>query len=423
MGRNLSDCPITTYEDYRSVIESSASINALTAENVTFWGVSTGTTGPQKRFPLSKSYLKAYETAAKTFLMNLLSRKPSMLSGKVASFVVPMNGEIHGSTGVMHIGQAIYQSMPAISGLFYAIPKHVYADENLYNKQHVFQLLKSDISLITASVPSSVLALKTNIALYLEKQLEQLKGTKRYQLLKQIDPADFTLCDIWPNLNLVLAWQTSICKASSAELKKVAGEAQVVNQAYAATEGFFNIYVEDDKPVLYPIDFIYEFIKPEQPETILKPWDIQESEEYEILITSPMGFVRYRIGDIIKCTGFYNKLPMIEFVRKTRNQVSLGWVTIDESEIIDVLLKLGINDFDLVSVRINNSGQGLVITLHQRFATQIESFDRRLAEINRDFAREQQEGRIDPSRVVIQNNIPRPAKHAQTKDQVLIVAT
>ncbi|MCG8333573.1 MAG: GH3 auxin-responsive promoter family protein, partial [Proteobacteria bacterium] len=54
VGRNLSDYPITTYEDYRSVIESSASINALTAENVTFWGVSTGTTGPQKRFPLSK---------------------------------------------------------------------------------------------------------------------------------------------------------------------------------------------------------------------------------------------------------------------------------------------------------------------------------------------------------------------------------
>ena len=156
----------------------------------------------------------------------------------------------------------------------------------------------------------------------------------------------------------------------------------------------------------------------ESQNTILKPRELQVNKEYELLITSPMGLVRYRIGDLVKCIGFYHKLPTIEFLRKTKHELSLGWVTISENEVIDVFMQQGINDFDLVKVRLQETGQGLEISIHEKYANAVRDFDTRLGELNPTFRREIDKGRIYPTIISIKNDIPTIKKHAQTKDNV-----
>ena len=48
-----------------------------------------------------------------------------------------------------------------------------------------------------------------------------------------------------------------------------------------------------------------------QPETLLID-ELKEGESYELLITNIDGLYRFRLGDVIKVVGFYNKSPIIE---------------------------------------------------------------------------------------------------------------
>jgi len=418
-GKSLEDCPVTTYDDYEEIIHQSVDKNTLTDEEIIFWGISTGTTGSPKLFPVSKNFLKSYKKGSRTFYYYTLQRHKKVLNGKQAIFVVPMNGEKHGSKPVAYLGQCMYQSLPKLADYSYAIPRSVYADENLYEEKHVRHLLDSDVSALLASVPSSIISLKPKIESFLVNRLEELSASTRYNYLKNINPHHFTLKDIWPNLALVLCWKTAVCKVSIPAVKEIVGDVKIENQFYAASEGFFNIYVDDTTPLLYPIDFIYEFLD-ESENKILKPWELEVNKEYELLITSPMGFVRYRIGDLVMCKSFHQQLPCIEFVRKAGDVLSLGWVTISENEIINVLAEQGVQDLDSVSVGLQEAHLGLSIAIHKKYISQIKDFDKKLSELNHGFQRELGEGRITPTKVVENNAISEIKKHAQTKDKVLV---
>jgi hypothetical protein len=77
-------------------------------------------------------------------------------------------------------------------------------------------------------------------------------------------------------------------------------------------------------------------------ENLLDLWELKKDQEYEIFITNNMGLVRYRLQDIVKCTGFFHQSPIIYFERKASSQISLGLVTISENELVKVCFDLNI---------------------------------------------------------------------------------
>ena len=40
---------------------------------------------------------------------------------------------------------------------------------------------------------------------------------------------------------------------------------------------------------------------------------------YEIVLTTPMGLTRYRLGDVIQVTGFFNQCPTYKFQYRYRH--------------------------------------------------------------------------------------------------------
>lgn len=40
---------------------------------------------------------------------------------------------------------------------------------------------------------------------------------------------------------------------------------------------------------------------------------VELKQQYEVVLTTPMGLYRYRTGDVIKITGFYHQCPVYEF--------------------------------------------------------------------------------------------------------------
>jgi hypothetical protein len=89
-----------------------------------------------------------------------------------------------------------------------------------------------------------------------------------------------------------------------------------------------------------PGAFIHEFL-PLGAEAVsgnlMAPWELEEGELYEIVFTTKMCLVRYRVGDIVRCSGFLHKCPLIQFHSRAAREISLGVATLSEGQVIEAL--------------------------------------------------------------------------------------
>ena len=67
---------------------------------------------------------------------------------------------------------------------------------------------------------------------------------------------------------------------------------------------------------------------------------LEMGREYELVITNLSGFYRYRIGDVIRVTGFHNQSPMIVFSYRKKQLVSMYGEKITESVMHHAITKL-----------------------------------------------------------------------------------
>ncbi|XP_065870410.1 probable indole-3-acetic acid-amido synthetase GH3.1 [Euphorbia lathyris] len=61
--------------------------------------------------------------------------------------------------------------------------------------------------------------------------------------------------------------------------------------------------------------------------------DVEVGKEYELVITTYAGLYRYRVGDILRVTGFHNLAPQFHFVRRKNVLLSIDSDKTDEAEL------------------------------------------------------------------------------------------
>ncbi|KAL0357674.1 UNVERIFIED_CONTAM: putative indole-3-acetic acid-amido synthetase GH3.1 [Sesamum calycinum] len=61
--------------------------------------------------------------------------------------------------------------------------------------------------------------------------------------------------------------------------------------------------------------------------------DVEIGKEYELVITTYAGLCRYRVGDILRVTGFHNSAPQFQFVRRKNVLLSIDSDKTDEAEL------------------------------------------------------------------------------------------
>ncbi|KGN57485.1 probable indole-3-acetic acid-amido synthetase GH3.1 [Cucumis sativus] len=61
--------------------------------------------------------------------------------------------------------------------------------------------------------------------------------------------------------------------------------------------------------------------------------DVEMGKEYELVITTYAGLYRYRVGDILRVTGFHNAAPQFHFVRRKNVVLSIDSDKTDEAEL------------------------------------------------------------------------------------------
>ncbi|XP_068663082.1 jasmonoyl--L-amino acid synthetase JAR6-like [Aristolochia californica] len=134
--------------------------------------------------------------------------------------------------------------------------------------------------------------------------------------------------ELWPQAKFVSAILTGSMEPYVGKLRHYAGDRlALVSWVYAASEGMIGINarprtsVESVAYAVGPGNGYFEFIPLkrrglyEESEPV-RLTDVRIGEIYEVVITNFAGLYRYRLGDVVKVSGFYNSTPELQFMRR-----------------------------------------------------------------------------------------------------------
>lgn len=131
---------------------------------------------------------------------------------------------------------------------------------------------------------------------------------------------------IWPKVEWLYGMGTGALSLYAKKLRRYIGEDMPIHYlGYTATEAFMAVPIELDsfEYVMLPQNGVYEFRPVDCPDydNLLTIKDLEPGKEYELILTNMSGFYRYRIEDVVKCTGYYHQSPKITFCYRL-NQIA-----------------------------------------------------------------------------------------------------
>ncbi|XP_031479887.1 probable indole-3-acetic acid-amido synthetase GH3.1 [Nymphaea colorata] len=151
---------------------------------------------------------------------------------------------------------------------------------------------------------------------------------------------------IWPRTKYLDVIVTGAMAQYIPTLNYYGGGLPLVCTMYASSECYFGLNLN---PLSHPSEVSYtimpnmgyfEFLphdldQPhEQSHTeLLDLADLQLGKEYELVVTTYSGLYRYRVGDILRVSGFHNSAPQFHFVRRKNVALSIDSDKTDEAEL------------------------------------------------------------------------------------------
>jgi hypothetical protein len=225
--------------------------------------------------------------------------------------------------------------------------------------------------------------------------------------------------DYWPKDCVIGNWMGGSVGAYLRHYPRYYGATPVRDVGLIASEGRMTIPMEDGTPsgVLDISSHYYEFIPQEeagspQP-TVLAAHELVEGRAYFILLTTAYGLYRYNISDVVRCTGYFNGTPLVEFLSKGAHFANLTGEKVSEHHVTGAMTEV-LRELDLTLTAYSVAPcwddelpyyslfieRGDVAGRDQ--AAQLASaLERRLAEINIEYASKRESRRLGPMRLAL----------------------
>ncbi len=145
--------------------------------------------------------------------------------------------------------------------------------------------------------------------------------------------------DVWPNFGLLGLWLGGPLTAYLKFLPEYFGDIPKRDLGLIASECRMTVPLEDNSPagVLDLFGTFFEFVPVEemnstQP-TFLLPHELQEGRDYYVLLTTSSGLYRYDIQDVVRCVGWHDRTPLIEFLHKGKHISSITGEKLSEIQV------------------------------------------------------------------------------------------
>ena len=123
------------------------------------------------------------------------------------------------------------------------------------------------------------------------------------------------LAALWPNLQVISCWDRGRAAAAAAALRSALPGVMVEGKGLLATEGVVTIPWTGGAHVAALSSHVLEFEEVANGRALALA-DLAEGATYGVLLTTGGGLYRYRLGDLVRCTGFCARTPTLEFVSR-----------------------------------------------------------------------------------------------------------
>jgi hypothetical protein len=254
----------------------------------------------------------------------------------------------------------------------------------------------------------------------LERRIRK-QHPERARALEEIVQRTGTLYpkDCWPTGCVIGNWMGGSVGAYLRHYPRYYGDTPVRDIGLIASEGRMTIPMRDGTPsgVLDVTSHYFEFIPEEeagspQP-TVLAAHELQEGRAYFILLTTAYGLYRYNISDVVRCTGFHNGTPLVEFLSKGAHFANLTGEKVSEYHISGAMadvqrtLDLTLTAYSVAPCWDDEQPYYCLFIERPDLADReqgvqlMAALERRLAEINVEYASKRESHRLGPMRLAL----------------------
>ena len=180
-----------------------------------------------------------------------------------------------------------------------------------------------------------------------------------------------------------------------------------------ASEGRLTVPVDDHTAagVLAVHASFFEFVPEERIEDPAPPvalaHELEVGRRYYVLLSGSNGLYRYDLNDVVEVTGFHHRTPLVAFVRKGRDMLSITGEKLHLNHVLAAIgeaerrTRLAVGQFRLVpdlgrmryDLLLEPASPAAPDSAPEDFA---DAFDAALAGANAEYAAKRRSGRLDP---------------------------
>jgi hypothetical protein len=378
--------PVAPYEYFEPYIQRvmKGETKALLADpRIHMFALTSGTTKARKFIPVTQQYLADYKRGWNIWGLKVYrDHKPVWLrpivqmSGDWQEFTTEAGipcGAVTGLTATMQLrivrwlycvppglGRvkdpaskyyvALRLSMPRKVGLIIAANPSTLVNLAKAGDQHKEALIRD----IHDGTLSAHVDIPGDVRAALERRIRK-RHPERAKELEALARAAGTLYpkDYWASNCVVGTWTGGSVGAYLRHFPRYFGETPVRDVGLIASEGRMTIPWSDATPsgILDITTNYFEFIPEEEVSSpqpnVLGAHELQVGRNYYILLTTSYGLYRYHIYDVVRCTGYHNQTPTVEFLSKGSLFSNLTGEKVSEYHVsgamTDVLQHLNLN--------------------------------------------------------------------------------
>ncbi|GLJ36869.1 hypothetical protein SUGI_0744920 [Cryptomeria japonica] len=201
--------------------------------------------------------------------------------------------------------------------------------------EHVWQELCSDIKEGKLSERITVPSMRAAVSKLLKPNPDL--ADEIYEKCKHNQNWQGIIPQLWPGAKYIYAIMTGSMELYLRKLRHYAGNLPLLSADYGATEGWIAANIdpttspENTTFTAVPNFAYFEFIPLH---VHLEEWkldqsvatahytesepvgltEVKDGQDYEVVVTTFGGLYRYRLGDIVRITGFYNSTPQLSYL-------------------------------------------------------------------------------------------------------------
>lgn len=318
----------------------------------------SGTTAAAKHIPVTAAAFDEYRRSWTVWGCAVANDHPKVPFGGVLNLASPWQEQLTG-TGlpIGSISGLLVSAMHGTMRLINAVPPAAVAVADAEKRWYLalrLALMRPDIRMVTTANPSTLVA----FAQMLDRDKEflirdlrdgslrhedaypsvvvatlrprlRIKQRQRAQELERLAVAPLTPRMVWPGLELLGVWTGGTLAPYLSLLPTLFGPVAWRDHGLSASEGRFTIPLADGLAhgVLNGDGAFFEFLPEDQAGMLggvtKLAHELAAGCRYSLVVTTSGGLVRYDMGDIVECRGFYRGAPLLAFLNKGAHVASI----------------------------------------------------------------------------------------------------